>query len=289
MNGSRESTQEKGTTLVLGGTGKTGRRVVERLTARGLPVRIGSRSGEPPFEWEDEATWAPALRGVESVYVTYYPDLAFPGAADKVRSFAGVAVQNGIRHLVLLSGRNEAGALLGEQAVQESGAEWTVVRSSFMNQTFDEGFWLDSLLGGELAAPAGDVADPFIDADDIADVAVAALTGDAPAGRVYEVTGPRLLTFADAVGEIARATGRDIRYVPVSSQAFRTGLLEAGVPADFAGDLTALFAEVLDGRSSYLSDGVKLALGREPKDFKDYARETAATGVWDAAAVTGQR
>jgi uncharacterized protein YbjT (DUF2867 family) len=289
MNGSRESTQEKGTTLVLGGTGKTGRRVVERLTARGLPVRIGSRSGEPPFEWEDEATWAPALRGVESVYVTYYPDLAFPGAADKVRSFAGVAVQNGIRHLVLLSGRNEAGALLGEQAVQESGAEWTVVRSSFMNQNFDEGFWLDSLLGGELAAPAGDVADPFIDADDIADVAVAALTGDAPAGRVYEVTGPRLLTFADAVGEIARATGRDIRYVPVSSQAFRTGLLEAGVPADFAGDLTALFAEVLDGRSSYLSDGVKLALGREPKDFKDYARETAATGVWDAAAVTGQR
>jgi len=289
MNGTRESTQEKGTTLVLGGTGKTGRRVAERLTACGLPVRVGSRSAEPPFDWEDEATWASAVRGVESVYITYYPDLAFPGAAYKVRSLAAVAVAGGVRHLVLLSGRNEAGALLGEKAVQESGVQWTVVRSSFMNQNFDEGFWVDSLLSGELAAPAGDVADPFIDADDIADVAVAALTGDAPAGRVYEVTGPRLLTFADAVGEIARASGREIRYVPVSPEEFRTGLIAAGVPSDFARDLTALFSEVLDGRSSYLSDGVKLALGREPKDFGDYARETAATGVWDVAAVAGPR
>jgi uncharacterized protein YbjT (DUF2867 family) len=263
--------------------------VAERLTARGLPVRIGSRSAEPPFDWEDEATWTPAVRGVESAYITYYPDLAFPGAADKVRSFVSVAVAGGVRHHVLLSGRNEAGALLGEQAVQESGVQWTVVRSSFMNQNFDEGFWVDSLLSGELAAPAGDVADPFIDADDIADVAVAALAGDAAAGRVYEVTGPGLLTFADAVGEIARASGREIRYVPVSPEEFRTGLIAEGVPADFARDLTALFSEVLDGRSSYLSDGVKLALGREPKDFKDYARETAATGVWNNAFVAGPR
>ena len=280
---------DKGTILVLGGTGKTGRRVAERLTARGLALRIGSRSAEPPFDWEEDATWALAVRGVESAYITYYPDLAFPGAADKVRSFAAVAVENGVRHLVLLSGRNEAGALRAEQAVQESGVDWTVVRSSFMNQNFDEGFWVDSLLSGELAAPAGDVADPFIDADDIADVAVAALAGDAPSGQVYEVTGPRLLTFGDAVGEIARAIGREIRYVPVSSKEFQDGMIQAGVPADFARDLTALFAEVLDGRSSYLSDGVKRALGREPKDFSDYAREVAATGVWDPVAVPGPR
>ena len=289
MTGTTDDRQTKGTTLILGGTGKTGHRVAERLTARGLPVRIGSRSGQPPFDWDDEATWAPAVRGVEATYITYFPDLAFPGAADRVHAFSRVAVENGVRHLVLLSGRNEAGALLGEQAVKESGAEWTIVRSSFMNQNFDEGFWVDSLLSGELAAPAGDVADPFIDADDIADVAVAALTDDKHKGQLYEVTGPRLLTFGEAVGEIAEATGRKIRYVPVSSEEFRAGMIEAGVPEDFAKDITALFSEVLDGRSSYLSDGVKRALAREPKDFRDYAREAAATGVWGLAATAGSR
>jgi uncharacterized protein YbjT (DUF2867 family) len=200
--------EKRGTTLVLGGsTGKTGRRVAERLVARGLPVRLGSRSADPRFDWEVQSTWAPALRGVESAYITYYPDVVFAGGADNARTFARVAVEAGVRHLVLLSGRGEAGALLSEQAVQESGAEWTVVRSSFMNQNFDEGFWVDSLLSGELAAPAGDMPEPFIDCDDIADVAVAALTGDAPSGQVYEVSGPRLLTFAEAVEEIAKAAG----------------------------------------------------------------------------------
>jgi len=288
MNGMRENAKRT-TILVLGGTGKTGRRVAERLTARGLPVRIGSRSGEPPFDWEDQATWAPVLRNVESVYVTYQPDLAFPGAAERVRAFAGVAVESGIRRLVLLSGRNEEGALLGEQAVRDSGAEWTLVRSSFMNQNFSEGSWLEPLLSGELAVPAGDVAEPFIDAGDIADVAVAALTEDGHAGQLYEVTGPRLLTFAEAVGEIARATGREIRYVPVSPEQFASALIEHGLPADYATELTKLFTEVLDGRSAYLADGIQRALGREPRDFKDYTRDTAATGIWGAVAVADQR
>jgi uncharacterized protein YbjT (DUF2867 family) len=267
-------------TLVLGGTGKTGRRVVERLKARGLPVRMGTRAGEPPFDWEDEATWAPALRDVERVYVTYYTDLAFPGAADRVRAFTRRAVESGVRHLVLLSGRNEAGALLGEQAVQESGVDWTIVRSSFMNQNFSEGLWLQSVLDGELAVPAGGVAEPFIDAEDIAEVAVAALTDDRHLGQLYEVTGPRLLTFMEAAGEIARVTGRPIRYVPVSAEQFAAALLDAGVPGDFARNLTDLFKEILDGRSAYLADGVQRALGREPRDFAEYARDTAATGVW---------
>jgi uncharacterized protein YbjT (DUF2867 family) len=276
----RNETLNPGTTLVLGGTGKTGRRVAERLVARGLPVRIGSRSGEPPFDWEDRSTWAPALRGVEKVYVTYYPDLGFPGVADRVREFARVAVDSGVRRLVLLSGRNEAGALLGEQAIQESGADWTIVRSSFMNQNFSEGFWLESVLGGELAVPAGDVAEPFIDCEDIADIAVAALTDGRHLGQIYEVTGPRLLTFADATEEIAGATGRQVRYVPVASGQFASALTDAGVPADYVRDLTDLFKEVLDGRNASLADGVQRALGREPRDFRDYARETAATGVW---------
>lgn len=277
------------TILVIGGTGKTGRRVLKRLSARGLPVCAGSRSGAPPFDWEDQATWQPALQGVTAVYITYFPDVAFPGAAETVGAFAELAVAQGARRLVLLSGRNEAGALRSEQAVRDSGADWTLVRSSFMNQNFSEGFWLEPLLHGELAAPAGNVAEPFIDADDIADVAVAALTEEGHAGRLYEVTGPHLLSFNDVVGELSAATGREIRYLPITSEEFLATMLAEGVPADFAHELTELFREVLDGRSAYLSDGVQQALGREPRDFRDYARQTAATGVWsavDEAAVT---
>jgi len=279
----KEDTQETRTTLVLGGTGKTGRRVVERLTARGLPRRVGSRSGEPPFDWEDRATWTPALRDVGSVYVTYQPDLAVPGAADAVRSFAELAVDNGVRRLVLLSGRGEEGAELGEQAVRESGAEWTILRASFFGQNFSESFFLEPVLGGEVALPAGNVAEPFVDAEDIADVAVAALMEDGHAGELYELTGPRLLTFAEAVGDISRAAGREVRYVPISAEEFASALAEQDVPPEVVSLLTYLFTEVLDGRNAHLTDGVRRALGREPRDFADYARDAAATGVWNGA------
>ncbi|GAA2078005.1 NAD(P)H-binding protein [Actinomadura alba] len=275
----REKAQEK-TTLVLGGTGKTGRRVVERLTARGLPVRIGSRSAEPPFDWDDQATWERALEGMTSVYVTYYPDLAFPGAADAVRSLAELAVRSGVRRLVLLSGRGEEEAAVSEQAVRESGAEWTIVRASFFNQNFSEHFLLEPVLSEEVALPAGTVAEPFVDADDIADVVVAALTEDRHVGRAYELTGPRLLTFAEAAAEIGEAIGREIRYIPVSAEQYESALVEYDVPAEYAKLLTELFTQVLDGRNAHLGDGVQEALGREPRDFADYVRSTAATGVW---------
>ena len=272
--------QENRAILVLGGTGKTGRRVAERLTKRGLPVRIGSRSGQPPFEWENRATWLPALQKVESAYVTYYPDLAFPGAAATVQSFAEVAVKSGVRRLVLLSGRGEDGALLAEQAVRESGAEWTIVRASWFCQNFSEDYLLQPVLSGEVAFPGGHVAEPFIDANDIADVAAAALTGDRHAGQLYEVTGPQLLTFAAAVSEIAKATGREIRYVPVSPEHYESALLEQGLPPDFVTPLIELITTVLDGRNARLADGVQRALGRPPRDFAGYARDAAASGVW---------
>ena len=145
--------------------------------------------------------------------MTYYPDLAVPGAAATVGELARLAVKSGVRRLVLLSGRGEEGALLGEQAVRESGAEWTVVRSTWFSQNFSDGFFRDQVLQGDVALPAGEVREPFIDADDIADVAVAALSDDGHVGQVYELTGPRLLTFAEAIGEIARATGRNIPCV----------------------------------------------------------------------------
>jgi uncharacterized protein YbjT (DUF2867 family) len=271
------------TTLVLGGTGKTGRRVVERLAARGVPTRVGSRSGEPPFDWEDRATWAPALDGVGSVYLSYYPDLAVPGAPEATAAFVEQALESGTRRLVLLSGRGEEEAQRAERALQESGADWTIVRCSWFMQNFSESIFLEPLLTGELALPAGDVAEPFVDAEDIADVAVAALTEDGHVGRLHELTGPRLLTFTEAVEEISKAAGREIRYVPIAIEENEAALAEQGVPPEFVSFLTYLFSEVLDGSNAYLTDGVQRALGRPPRDFADYARDAAATGVWTAA------
>lgn len=268
-------------TLVLGGTGKTGRRVIERLTARGVPVRAGSRAGEPPFDWEDRSTWAPALDGVGPVYVSYYPDLAVPGAVETVGSFAELAVGSGVPRLVLLTGRGEEEAEQAEQAVRDSGADLTILRSTWFAQNFSEDYWRDGILSGEVALPAGDTPEPFIDADDIADVAVAALTDDRHIGELYELTGPRLLTFAEAVDEIARATGREISYMPISIEDFAGAAAVQGAPDELIELLRRLFTEVLDGRNAHLADGVQRALGREPRDFSDYARDAAATGVWN--------
>ena len=274
-------------TLVLGGTGKTGRRVVERLTGRGLPVRVGSRSGEPPFDWEDRSTWAPALDGAGSVYLSYYPDLAIPGAVEASASFAELAVASGVRRLVLLSGRGEPEAERAEQAVRDTGAALTILRSTWFMQNFSEDYMLEHVLSGEIRLPGGDVPMPFLDADDIADVAVAALNDDRHAGQLYELTGPRSLTFADVAQEIGAAAGREIRYVPVSLEQHAVEAAEHGVPAEVIELLTYLFSEVVvDGRNAETTDGVRRALGREARDFGDYARDAAASGVWSSSAVT---
>jgi uncharacterized protein YbjT (DUF2867 family) len=279
-------TNEKKPTLVLGGTGKTGRRVAERLMAQGRPVRVGSRSGEPPFDWEDRATWEPALEGVGSVYVSYYPDLAVPGAVEATRSFAELAMRNRVPRMALLSGRGEPEAERAEQAVRDTGAELTILRSTWFMQNFSEDYMLEHVLNGEIRLPGGDVPTPFLDIDDLADVAVAALTDDRHIGQLYELTGPRSLTFAQVAAEIGEATGREIRYVPISLEQHEAEAAEHGVPAEFIELLTYLFSEVVDGRNADTTDGLRHALGREPRDFADYARATAASGIWNASAVT---
>jgi uncharacterized protein YbjT (DUF2867 family) len=271
-------------TLVLGGTGKIGRRVVKRLTARGLPVRIGSRSGEPRFDWEDRSTWDPVLEGVGSAYVAHYWD-AIPGAAETLGSFADLAVESGVPRLVLLSGRGEEEAERAARAVRDSGAELTVLHSTWFAQNFSEDYWREYVQAGEVALPAKDTPEPFVDADDIADVAVAALTDVRHIGEVYELTGPRLLTFEEAVREISRAVGREIRYVPISIEDFAAAAAEQGVPGEIVEGLTFLFDEVLDGRNARLADGVQRALGREPRDFREFARDAAASGVWSNVTV----
>ncbi|MGW2180545.1 NmrA family NAD(P)-binding protein [Streptomyces sp. NPDC001732] len=270
-------TTETKTTLVIGGTGKTGRRVAERLTARGLPVRVGSRNGEPPFDWENPGTWEAALDGVGAVYVTYYPDLAFPGAAEAVGAFSELAVKKGARRLVLLSGRGEEGAVVSENKLKESGADWTVVRANWFNQNFNESFFLEPVLSGELALPTADAVEPFVDADDIADAVTAALTDDRHIGRTYELSGPRLLSFHDVAAELSKATGREITYIPVELDDYRAVLRENGLPVEFAD----LFGLILDGRNASVVHGVEEALGRKARDFSDFARDAAASGVWN--------
>ncbi len=268
--------------LVVGATGKTGRRVAEGLSARGVPVRLGSRSATPSFDWEDPSTWSAALAGTSAAYVSFYPDIAVPGAPEAIAAFAERALEAGTKRIVLLSGRGEEEAQRAEEVVRASGADWTIVRCAWFMQNFSESFFRDPVLAGEVALPTDGVPEPFVDVDDIAEVAVAALTDDRHVGQLYELTGPRGLTFAQAVGEIGRATGREIAYVPIGIDEFTGGLAAEGVPPDVVELLGYLFGEVLDGRNVATADGVQRALGRAPRDFSDFARDAATAGAWEA-------
>ncbi len=268
--------------LIIGGGGKTGGRVNARLQARGIATRPVSRSTAIAFDWTRPETWPAALDGVSKAYVTYQPDLAVEGAVEAIAELSRLAREKGLEHVVLLSGRGEPGAQRAEAALQTSGVAWTIVRASWFDQNFSEGYLIDGVLAGEIALPAGAVPEPFIDADDIADVVVAALTDERHANKLYEVTGPRALTFAEAAAEIAAATGRAIRYAQISAQDFAVGMRQAGVPDDVVALLYELFTVVLDGRNSKVMQGVEEALGRPASDFADYARAAAATDVWGA-------
>ncbi|GLW07012.1 NmrA family protein [Microtetraspora sp. NBRC 13810] len=273
--------------LVTGATGKTGRRVVSRLRAKGVPVRAVSRSGDPRFDWTDRATWDPVLEGVRAVYVVPLD------GAPLTRPFVERAVRLGARRIVLASGRGidvpdyapDSGGLAaalrdGEDAVRDSGAEWTIVRPGWFAQNFSEGFFADAIRAGELRLPGGDGAASFVDAEDIAAVVVAALTGDGHAGQVYELSGPRALTLAEAVAAISEATGREIRYVPLSPEEHVAELTAQGLPAADAQASADMVSPLRKGTDAYLSDGVQRALGRAPRDFTEFAKATASAGGW---------
>ena len=267
-------------TLILGAQGTTGSRVAERLAARGVATRLGSRSGLPPFDWADERTWPAVLDGVSAAYLVYHPDLIAPEALERVRGFATLAAKSDVGRLVLLSGRGEEAAREAEQAVMAAGTSWTIVRSAFFAQNFSEKGLEEFIRSGMVALPALEVGEPFVDVEDIADVVAAALTEDCHAGEVYEVTGPRLLSFGDAVAEISAACGRPIRYARITAEEFIDGLIGQGMPAEEAHVFAEIFDTVLDGRNAHLADGVQRALGRPPRDFAAYAATTAATDVW---------
>ena len=269
--------------LVIGATGKTGRRVVTQLETLGHSVRRGSRNSATPFDWEAPETWAPALTGTKSAYVTYFPDLAFPGAVEKLESLVKTAKSSGVEKLVLLSGRGEHHARLGEQVVQNSGMTYTLVRAAWFAQNFSEGYLRDPVLAGVLPMPGGDIKEPIIDIRDIADVAVAALTEDGHENQLYEVTGPRLMSFSDMADELAYAIGRQVRHIPISFEDFHANVAASG--GDFVADVfTAIARETLDGRNAHLTDGVERAIGRKPRDFSTFAKDAAQSGAWTKAA-----
>ncbi len=270
----------QGITLVTGGTGKTGRRVADRLVKAGRLVRIGSRAAELPFDWEKRDSWRQALQGVKAAYVAYQPDIAVPGALETVRAFFAQAIKSGSEKLVLLSGRGEEEAEAAEQTLQATSVDWTILRASWFYQNFSENFFLDPILAGQVALPVRSVAEPFVDVDDIADIAFAAFTDPRHSRQLYELTGPKALTFAEAISEIAQATGRDITFIPVSVDDYRAELVRQGVPDDYIELILYLFTTVLDGRNTPLTDGVQRALGRPPREFSDYVRQTTATGIW---------
>lgn len=264
--------------LVIGATGKVGSRVVTRLTNRGYVVRGVSRSSQLRFDWFEPSTWPAALHDVRSAYVAFSPDLAMPGAEAIISAFVDVAKSAGVEQIVLLSGRGEQGAQRCEAIVQRSGLRWAIIRCSWFFQNFTEGMLLGVIHDGVLALPAGGVADPLVDAEDIADVVMTALTQNNPS-TVYEVTGPRLMTFTEVAHELSRATGKPVHYVPVQADDFRSALARAE-GQDMADLLTTICSEVFAGHNQWVGDGVQRATGKVARDFREFCEQAVASGVW---------
>lgn len=268
--------------LVIGGTGKTGSRVVEGLTNQGHHVRIGSRNETPSFDWDDPSTYAEALRGMDRAYIVYYPDLAVPGARNAITAFTEVALKEGLEKVVLLSGKGETEAEACEQIVANSGLNYTLVRASWFNQNFSEGAFLDFVLAGQVALPMADAQIPFVDVDDIAEVVMKVLVDDDYNGETITVTGPRQMTFKDAVAAIAEEIGRPLVFQPISIQEFAEGMKAAGLPDDYVWLFSYLFEEVLGNpENQEVSLDVEKVLGRRATDFEAFVAKTAATGVWN--------
>lgn len=267
--------------LVLGATGKTGRKVVEDLEQRGYPVRKGSRSENPSFDWHNPENWPELLQGIHSIYVTYQPDLAVPGASDAIRHLMDVAIKKNVKKVVILSGKGEVEAQKCEQIVANSGLDYTLVRASWFMQNFSESFLLDPIIAGEIALPQANAKVPYVHTSDIAEVVVQSLVDDSHNGKTYELTGPQAMTFSEVIAKIATATGRDLQFIPISLEEYAQGMKAAGIPDDYAWLINYLFREVLGSKGSDLiSTDIEKVLGKDPRSFEQYIEETLMQGVW---------
>jgi uncharacterized protein YbjT (DUF2867 family) len=274
--------------LILSGKGKTGRRVVEQLEARGVPYRLASRSSAQRFDWYDDSTWSATIAGAETAYLA--PPVGPTGLAQAGR-FIKQAAKEGLRRVVLLSGRGVGspgrdfavydGQLALEDAVKASGADWTIIQPAWFAQGFSEDFLRYHVLAGEIRVSAGDGGEAWIDTNDVGDVMTAVLLDEAHTGATYAISGPRYLNMAEVAAELSAATGRPIGYADLAPQDHVTELVDQGLDQEDAEAVRDLFAVIRNHRSEYVSDGVQQLLGRPPRDFTDWARETAATGLWN--------
>ncbi|MEM1232235.1 MAG: NmrA family transcriptional regulator [Pseudomonadota bacterium] len=269
--------------LIVGPKGKTGSRVAARLQAAGIPTRGVSRATEPAFDWADEAGWARALEGITGAYLTYHPDLSVPQAAGHIERFCELAAAAGVAQVVLLSGRGEPGAQRAEQALRDSGLAWNILQASWFAQNFSESFMLDAVQSGMFVVPTGTAAEPFIDIDDIAEVAVATLLEPGLRNRLFELTGPQLLSFEEVIQLIQRYSGSAVTLKELPLEDYLAHMAQQQLPATFIELLRELFGALFDGRNAHTAQGVREALGRPARDFEAYVRKTAVTGIWQQA------
>jgi len=268
--------------LVIGGTGKTGRRVVNNLTQQGHNVRIGTRSQSPAFDWENPSTFSQTLKGMDRAYIVYYPDLAVPGSKEAITALTEAALKEGLEKVVLLSGKGETEAEACEEIVANSGLNYTLVRASWFNQNFSEGAFLEFVLNGTVALPMPEAEIPFVDADDIADVVSKVLVDDSYNGQTITVTGPEKLRFRELVEKMAQGIGRDIRYIPITIEEFKEGMKTAGLPDFYVWLFGYLFQEVLGNpENQEISHDVEKVLGRIATSFDEYVAKTVDTGIWN--------
>lgn len=272
--------------LVIGGTGKTGRRVVEQLQNKGIEPRIGSRQASPGFDWDNKDTWVNALNGIEKMYVTYYPDLAVPGAKEAIQSLTYLAKELGVKKMVLLSGKGETEAEACEKIIMNSGIDFTIVRASWFNQNWSESFFLDPIISGEVALPMADVLIPFVDANDIAEVAAKVLLDDTYNGEIIEVTGPELITFRDIISIISKASNKKLNFYDITLEQYIDGMKHMQIPDDVVWLIEYLFSHVLTNpKNQQVVNDIERVLGRKAKTFIEYAKETAKTGIWNQVKV----
>ncbi|NEO86667.1 MAG: NAD(P)H-binding protein [Spirulina sp. SIO3F2] len=269
--------------LVTGATGKTGSRISKLLEHAGHTVRRASRHAEKPFDWQNATTWESALAGVQAVYICFYPDFAFPGALDTLSAFAETAKSAGVGRLVMITGRGEHYAQLGEEVILNSGVPATILRSAWFAQNFSEGSLYAPVMEGVIPMPGGDIGEPIVDLDDFAEVAAKVLTATGYEGQIYEITGPQVITFAEVAKILTETLGRPIEYLPITFEAFHEAL-EHATDRQYADIVTSIAKETFDGRNARRANGIERVLNRSPRDFTEFASKAAQTGCWTIAA-----
>jgi uncharacterized protein YbjT (DUF2867 family) len=285
MNGSAHAT---GRYVVLGGRGKTGGRVAQRLRALGHDVVDASRSTPQRFDWDDPTTWEPTLAGATGLYATYFPDIASPGAHENVGRLAEVARGVGIERAALLSGRGEPGALLSERAFLDALPDSDVLRCAWFDQNFTEGMFAPAIAAGGYSLPTpAHVVEPFLDADDVADCAVRVLTGD-HLGGVHELTGPVAVSMDEVAATLSEVMGGEVRYEHATLDEFAATLGALGMSYDDAMELAHALAETFDGRNAATTDVVPELLGRPARSFATFARAAYDAGQLPSLAVSGR-